>query len=109
MLFRSLHRIGGYGFEYRFYAKWDVLRLFIPEERLNESDFELGLNHELTEAFLRKLVTELEDYSVCDADERIEAFHNIATLSGGRYDFIAHYYDYLEDQLAKAEKDLEVK
>jgi hypothetical protein len=104
-----LRKEHGYGLKYRLYQKHDIIYLYIPEERLTEYDLELGLTHELTEAFLRKLITRLENYTVSDEDERIEPFHNIATLSGERYDFIAHYYDFLEDQLAKAEKDLEVK
>jgi CRP-like cAMP-binding protein len=99
----------GYGFRYTYYQRTDVLHLYIPEERLNEYDFEFGLTHELTEAFLRKLLARLENYTVSDCDEKIETFHNVATLSGERYDFIAHYYDYLEDQLANASLREEVK
>jgi hypothetical protein len=104
----------GYGLFYTYYPKQDTLRLRIPEQRLDQDDLENGLTHELTEAFLRKLVKELENYFVTDEEMETKAvyhhnfveepFHAVATLSGDRYDFVAHYYDFLEAKFEEAQR-----
>lgn len=102
-----------YGLEYHYYPKQDTLSLYISEERINEDDLANGITHEITEAFLRKLLKKIENYFLSDAQmedwsafehKRFEEpFHAVATLSGDRYDLVAHYYDYLEEQFRKAQ------
>lgn len=91
----------GYGFEYHLYAKTDTLVVFCPEERLNEYDFEFGLCHEFTEATLRLVVNELENYWQEDGDLSTDTFHAVATLSLPRYDFVAHFHDFLESEFKR--------
>jgi hypothetical protein len=108
-----LKKGSGYGLRYHYYPKQDTLCLLIPEGRLNEYDLQDGIVHEITEAFLRKIVKQLENYFLDDdqMDRWVflnyknfeEPFHAVTTLSGERYDLVAHYYDYLEDQFRKAQ------
>jgi len=85
-----------YGFRYCLNADTDTIIVYCPDQRLDDYDFEFGLTHELTEATLRLVVKELENYWISDDNSIMEVFHISATLSLPRYDFIAHFYDFLE-------------
>jgi hypothetical protein len=98
----NLKKAFDYGFRYILNPNTDEIIIYCPEQRLDEYDFEYGLCHELTEATLRLIVKELENHWRPDGDEGgTEPFHASATLSLPRYDFIAHYHDYLETEFEK--------
>lgn len=87
---------------FHFNPKTSIIR--IPECRLENPNFELGLAHELTEMLLRKLVYPIVGMNGNPWYIRY-TLHEATVLSIEKYAFVAHEVEYLEADFEKVSNE----